>query len=232
MKKETNDLKLLKNTNVLLTLGGEDSTPDFVNHVLENRTLPTDFARTRSNKTIFLSKLRQNYDGQFNIILSGGFERDGLVEAISMEQYVRPRVNDRHHIYLDKSSLDTIGNIYFSRDTIRSLTSKEQEKTVGLVTDPYHMERSVFIAKTILGPEYTVIPFETDKSSSFAASIGETAILKVIESDFKYFEVNHETIDDYMRQIHPMHNAEAPNSNYKTLLMSSRFKDRIIKKEE
>jgi hypothetical protein len=69
-------------------------------------------------------------------------------------------------IISEERGKDTYGNIYYAKETLDSLLSNQEIKKVGLLTNPFHMSRSLWAAKKIL-KDYTIMPLPTQKQFNY-----------------------------------------------------------------
>ncbi len=65
-------------------------------------------------------------------------------------------------LLLEDESLDTLGNAIFSA---RRFLCKENPGTLFVITSPFHMERSLFIFRHVLGAKWTVLAHEAPEWS-------------------------------------------------------------------
>jgi hypothetical protein len=90
------------------------------------------------------------FSGRWSLLLSYVPIRS---EAEAMAEYVLTRVQKTYPLYMEKSSLDTIGNAYFS--ALHYLERKSW-KNIVVVTSDFQLERATFVFKKVLGPSYSV----------------------------------------------------------------------------
>ena len=80
-------------------------------------------------------------------------KRPRVTEAACMADYAVERGVSPGAILLEEESVDTLGNFYFSK--VRFLEPCSWYH-LGIVSTPWHVWRSQWLAAQILGPEYTV----------------------------------------------------------------------------
>lgn len=92
------------------------------------------------------------------IIMSGslGFQESyspPKTEAEAMKEYAISLGVPERNILIEEESKDTIGNAYFTK--INFLEPRNW-KDIVVVTSDYHIERTKYIFKKVLGPEYKI----------------------------------------------------------------------------
>lgn len=117
----------------------------------------------------------------------------------------------------ETSSLDTLGNVVFSRPIIDQLLSGYTTKRLGLVTDKYHMKRGLWTAKRVLPIEYEVQPLPTSKEASLFGRAIELAVKNAWRFDLWRESIqpgDQEKFEDYMSSKHPIHAENVPLGAY------------------
>lgn len=79
--------------------------------------------------------------------------RPDITEAAAMRDYALARDVPRGAILLEEESVDTLGNFYFSKVHFLEPCSWYH---VAVVSTPWHVWRSEWLARQILGPDYDV----------------------------------------------------------------------------
>jgi len=82
-----------------------------------------------------------------------------ISEAESMKKYAIKLGVPSKDIIIEDKSLDTLGNMYFSR----IIVDKNKCKDILIVTSDYHMKRSMYAARKVFGEKYS-IEYKTSKS--------------------------------------------------------------------
>ena len=122
----------------------------------------------------------------------------------------------KEKLFTEEKSIDTIGNMVFSRPILDQILSGSNTKRIGLITDKYHMQRALWIAQKVFPSNYTVDPLPTEKTTSTFGSLVESLVLAAWKHDFRKFNPGYqEQWEEYMNNNHPMHNPDAPFSAYK-----------------
>ena len=179
-----------KNLDVLMVLAGEDSKD-----------------KPRSNKAV---EVYHEY-GRLPLLLTGshsgmnGIHLPKGIKPLShqMRDYILKNDVKDEDIIIENKSMDTVANFYYSRS--EGLISCDT-KTIGLDTDAFHMNRSLWLAKKVFrkSPEFTAVPSDYEgspgqKMQEFILRIALRAdIYGIADGDFDALTI-------YMRHIHPFH---------------------------
>jgi len=119
-----------------------------------------------------------------NLICSGSRApndegKHGKTEAEVMADIVDEEGISFDRVFLEDQSFDTIGNAVYT--SCRYL-SKMEPGTLTVITSPFHMERSLFIFRNVLGPKWTVEGHEAPEWSGETRQAGaEAAMLRAQE---------------------------------------------------
>ncbi|MFP4523162.1 MAG: YdcF family protein [Candidatus Nanoarchaeia archaeon] len=123
-------------------------------------------------------------------------------------------------LFAEEKSLDTFGNFYFSKELLDQALSGFIRKRIGIITNPYHVDRSVWSAKQFF-PDYEIEVLPTKKQFAYAKNhFNETAALTV----FKLVLINKDP-EEFLKTRHPLY---APLSKSSPVLKQL-FKERIKK---
>ncbi len=196
----------IKSLDTLLILGGENLQ---------------EHSRSNHAYTLYSSVNREE---PLSLVLTG--RGSGLStrlpeepEAVSMQKYLLSLGVPNERIYLETQALDTLGNMVFSRPVLDQILSGYGLKRVGLVTDGFHMDRSLWTAKRVFGEYYRVTPLPTGKQTSLIGNFMEVAIKNIWRFDLWDERIetgDQKAFEQYMREKHPLHASNAPWGLYKT----------------
>lgn len=89
---------------------------------------------------------------------------------------------DRQTLLLEDQSFDTLGNAIF---TAHRYLSKETPGTLYVITSPFHMERSLYVFRKVLGRRWKVVPHETSEWSGETRQKGARAAMKRARAFFR-----------------------------------------------
>lgn len=194
-----------KSLDALLILGGEN---------------PQEHSRSNHAYTIYSNVNREE---PLSLILTG--RGSGLSnrlpkepEAVAMQKYLHSLGVPEERMHLETQALDTLGNMVFSRPILDTILSGYVFKKVGLVTDSFHMNRSVWTAKRVFGEYYAITPLSTEKQTSFLGKIMEIAIKNAWRVDLWNERIetgDQNAFEKYVREKHPFHASAAPWGVYK-----------------
>ena len=152
-----------------------------------------DHSRTKKAYSIF-SYLKKKEKAPY-IVLTGfcsGLSKlkPKKSESGIMKDYLIKKGVPKSFIFTEKKSLDTLGNIIFSRRILDKLLSKKSSKKVGLVTDDFHIWRSMWTAKRVFGNSYDIIPFPTGKKcSTFLGNMFECIMKNILSMELWFYGV-------------------------------------------
>jgi len=90
------------------------------------------------------------FSGRWSLLLSYVPLRS---EAEAMVEYALTKVQKTCPLYMEDSSLDTIGNAYFSAC---EYLERRSWKSVVVVTSDFQLERAAFVFNKVLGPSYSI----------------------------------------------------------------------------
>lgn len=93
-----------------------------------------------------------------NIIMSGKWPftidyKPPRTEASAMKDYAVKLGINKEHIFIEEKSQDTIGNIFFTK---KLFLEPNKWRKIILVTSDFHMPRTKYLCKKILGPDYKI----------------------------------------------------------------------------
>lgn len=171
--------------------------------------------RHRSKTTL---ELYHQQHGKTPILISGshsGFLGRELPPKMKREchqtaDYLISQGIPSAHIRCEESSLCTLGNFYFSQPMI--LPDQYQ---IALVTDPFHMNRSLWCSRTVFGDSKEVTPVPTQNPfSGLYKSFIEKVQVRLLTRDLRRFGVkdgDYDSLTEFMRQTHPFYCASTPN---------------------
>ena len=161
---------------------------------------------SRVAKGVELYKKNRNSKTGSKIIMSGAHsfltkKIPKTSEASAMKRYALRLGIPAKDIIIEDKSLDTIGNLYYSRIIIDKYGSKDMIKDIIIVTSSYHINRARMVARMIFDDSYKI---------SFEGAYQKRSIFKIIkgiilESTFKtwYLFKFHDFPDGDMKKITP-----------------------------
>ena len=115
-------------------------------------------------------------------------------------------------ISLEKEALDTFANFVYSKP----LLDKMDAKRIGLVTDRFHMRRSMWTGRRVLGTEYNLVALPTKKDTDLIGKLTEIAVLTALQFDLSGKGItDDEKIKSYLTTKHPFHSTNPEFSFYK-----------------
>ena len=165
-----------------------------------------DFSRTL--QTVRLHHI----DKEIPIVLSGcGWNRE-VPESVEMKQRLVRAGIPEEQIYTEEQSMDTVGNFVFSWPILEDL----DVSGMVLITDSFHMDRSLWLADRILGEGYSVFPYSASRKSPPHTDRFERLVKESLKFDFNMFGLesgNRESFENYMITNHP-HVYDSPPSMY------------------
>lgn len=188
--------------------------------------------RTRSDRARYLY---QRVDAMrrptpLQLVLSGSHSGldpylPPLPEAEQMRRYLAGAGVPVDDMHTETQALDTIGNMVFSRPILDQLASGSAKKRFGIVTDRYHISRSMWLARRVFPASYEIHPLPTERDS---------LMQRVIEAGAKWaiqYDLRCEGIqpgdkaawEAYMREKHPIHADNAPFGLYKMFIEAATF---------
>jgi uncharacterized SAM-binding protein YcdF (DUF218 family) len=185
--------KINQNIETLLVLGG-DKDED----IKRRSECAFQYYNLKKEKNIRNNKNQEA--SNLNIILSGkeyGFNAANLkiTEAELMRDYLIKKGIPTEDMYLETEALDTLGNMAFSREIVDNLNSKE----INIITDAFHMKRSMWAAKRIFGNNYEINPLPTNYKGTLVERIIEIGVLNAWKFDLR--NIKNGDIDEFKRYI-------------------------------
>ncbi|HKI75315.1 MAG TPA: YdcF family protein [Pseudomonadales bacterium] len=134
--------------------------------------------------------------------------RPAVTEAACMRDYAIDKGIPRGAILLEEESVDTLGNFYFSK--IRFLEPCSWYH-VGIVSTPWHVWRSKWLAEQILGPEFAVTfyPSETpegwDEQQVRKSELRNRTLLAETREQLKGMQPgDHEAVVPFLGKLPPV----------------------------
>jgi uncharacterized SAM-binding protein YcdF (DUF218 family) len=191
----------LSSTGLLLVLGSGNS-----------------MIRAKHAENLYLTNKNKN-DSDLKLILSGGKKLESSFSEAEQMQIALSYSIPLSDLIIETQSLDTLGNFVFSKPLIEQGLSGSIKK-LGVVTDPYHMNRSLWIAKHVLGSSYEVVPFATDFKTDHQKTIKEVLIKNTLNLDFSRRNIklgDFDKIKDFMMNTN-MYSKSNEKSFYNTIL--------------
>lgn len=105
-----------------------------------------------------------------------------ITEASIMADIVASQGIERHLLLLEDQSFDTFGNAIF---TARRYLAQETPGTLYVITSPFHMQRSLYVFRKVLGNRWKVIPHETLEWSGETRQSGAKAAMTRARAFFR-----------------------------------------------
>src|SRR3989344_5800258 len=188
----------------LLVLGGEGNN-----------------SRTNHTHKIW-SRVSEERRSPLRIILTG--HHSGMSSMVSertesemMRAYLEILGVPKNLMLKEEQSLDTLGNYYFAYGLVDQVCSGSNSKTIGIVTDGFHIDRGMWAARMVLGSGYTIYPIPSPKEGDWKRNAIERLIINAWRFDLRNISAgDREEFADYFATRHPMHVENAPWSAYKT----------------
>lgn len=165
--------------------------------------------RHRSRKTI---DVHYSFFGQAPILISGshsGYLGRKLPTGMTSEceqakDFLVSNQIPEKDITLEYSSLDTLGNFYFSYPLIR-----EEQNQVYLVTDRFHMKRSLWCSRLVFGSSKEFIPCLTGQTRNTGyQKLIENLQIVLLKGDMMRYGVaegDYEALGNFMYESHPFY---------------------------
>ena len=94
-----------------------------------------------------LAKYLEKYPDTQVILCGGKTKGDELSEAEAMKNYAAEQGIDTQNFFLEESSTDTTENINYAIEIIKEQQGSINECDIGVITNGYHIYRSVLIMK-------------------------------------------------------------------------------------
>ncbi|NQU79067.1 YdcF family protein [Candidatus Woesearchaeota archaeon] len=161
--------------------------------------------------------------GHLDLVLTGrgsGLNKTLPVEpeSVVMQKYLYSLGVPEKKMHLETESLDTLGNMIFSQPILNQILSSYVSKKIGLVTDRFHMSRSMWIARRVFGTNFYIEPLPAEQTTSLFGNMLEFAVKTAWRYDLwreRIVPGNQQGFDTYMREKHPFHVNDAPLGTYK-----------------
>lgn len=106
----------------------------------------------------------------------------GCTEASAMADIVAASGVERPLLLLEDQSFDTLGNAVF---TVRRYLAKETPGTLYVITSPFHMQRSLYVFRRVLGRRWKVVPQPAPEWSGETRQAGAAAAMKRAKAFFR-----------------------------------------------
>ena len=170
------------------------------------------------------------------LVLSGshsGLDRylPPLPEAEQMRRYLAGVGVPVDSMHMETQALDTIGNMVFSWPILEQITSGSATRRFGIVTDRYHMTRSLWLARRVFPAEYELHPLPTERDSLTQRTV-EAGVRFAIRHDVHIAGIqsgDKEAWEAYMLEKHPIHADNAPFGLYKMFIKTATFIHRYVR---
>ena len=106
----------------------------------------------------------------------------GCTEASAMAEIVAACGVQRSLLLLEDQSFDTLGNAVF---TVRRYLAEETPGTLYVITSPFHIERSLYVFRRVLGRRWKVVPQPAPEWSGETRQAGAAAAMKRAKAFFR-----------------------------------------------
>jgi len=171
----------------------------------------------RSKKAVEVYK---NYERQriyLPVIASGKGPGMDIPESEYMKEYLIDEGIREQDIHCETNSLDTLANFVYSAEFLDKLNVKN----VGLITEPFHMKRSLNFGKKVLGDKYKLIPINSyGRKSTLPVFVKEELVTFVLGWDIRKIKTGDvEAFKEYLKKSHARH-GKNPKGLYKHFLNS------------
>lgn len=191
---------------LIMVLGGEDT---------ERRN------RSRRALQLYFEKC-----GKSQILISGshsGYLGKNLPNGMKKEcdqsaEFLISQGIPNEHILREGLSLDTLGNFYFSYPMI-----SQEIRTVNLVTDGFHMRRSLWCSNLVFGDSKNFIPNFTEQNrNTIYCRIIERLQELFLDRDMRKYGVkngDYGALKRFMEEVHPFYcNGQVKSSMFGTMI--------------
>lgn len=146
--------------------------------------------------------LSGSHSGVYGLVLRNG-EEPACIRA--RRYFLEKNVRDED-IVIQAKSVDTVGDFYYSQEL--GLTGKG----IGLVTDSWHMQRSLWLARKFCGDDSKFHPIPSEDSPDIFRGLQEIALKIALYFDMVNIpDGNFELLKKYMESKHPFHSAACGN---------------------
>lgn len=106
----------------------------------------------------------------------------GCTEASAMAEIIAANGVERQLLLLEDQSFDTLGNAVFSA---RRYLAHETPGTLYVITSPFHMQRSLYVFRKVLGRRWKVVPQPAPEWSGETRQAGAPAAMKRAQAFFR-----------------------------------------------
>lgn len=173
--------------------------------------------RNRSKKTL---ELYSHYSTTVPILIAGshsGYLGRTIPHGMKPEcqqarEFLISQGVPERDIRVEDTSLDTLGNFYFSYPLI-----EVGQKTVDLVTDAFHMGRSLWCARRVFGDSKTFVPNVTTKAENTRFQrFMEHMQVTLLSHDMKKHRVregDYDALTRFMDEVHPFYCQGPPSTS-------------------
>ena len=179
--------------------------------------------RHRSKKGL---DLYYRYNGKVPILISGshsgylGRETPSWMkkECWQARDFLISQGISNEKISCEEHSLDTLGNFYFSQPLIR-----DNEDEIDLVTDKFHMDRSLWCARLVFGNSKKFVPILTEQTQNtpYQKTIEnlQIALLRIDMTRYDVKSGDYTTLTKFMNDVHPFYcNGQAKPSTFGSMI--------------
>ena len=165
--------------------------------------------RHRSKKAL---ELFRRYKGEVSILITGshsGLLGRDLPRGMNKECYDMADflvINDIpvSRMRIEERSVCTLGNFFFSYPLI-----DENETDIELITDRFHMGRSLWCAEAVFGNKKKFTPaYTSNEQTSHYKIFMEKMQTALLKADFNIYKVkmgDYDSLNRFMREVHPFY---------------------------
>lgn len=137
------------------------------------------------------------------IVFSGGRTSGRYSEALLMQRVAEDEFPDSQiPSLLESQSLDTIGNAYYCAKLLSGL----EHESITVVTSPYHLERSGYIFRKVMGQQVRMETFGPVPSQLTESEKQPFELAHIILEDARAWDI--EGLWERMRKLHPFYSDE------------------------
>lgn len=137
------------------------------------------------------------------ILYSGGRTSGRYSEALLMQRVAEDEFPEvQLPSMLESQSLDTIGNAYYSARMLKWF----EHESITVVTSPYHVERSGYIFRQVMGKGVTMGTFGHVPDQLAESERQPFELARLLLDDMKPWDI--EGLWEKMRKMHPFYSDE------------------------
>ena len=163
--------------------------------------------RFRSNAAIDYFNQESKNNKDLKILLTGEYlgtrPNLGFSEAEDMRQYISNYVDDKHLIVSPRGK-DFYSGLVFASEMMNNMPKKP--KNIGLINDPYAMNRYLQLANFVMGDEFNFKEIKTHNTGNALDVMKELILKKALFYDMKHVWENTPVKGDLESHMHALTN--------------------------